>query len=315
MDTCLVTGGAGFIGSHIAGALLAQGKKVVVLDSLNGYYTGKEKNISGVMGNPGFKFIKGDILNKNDISQAIEGCNIVFHQAAQAGVRYSLDHPVEVNRINVEGTLNVLEAARKSSIQRFVFASSSSVYGSAKYAPMDEEHPKVPVSPYGVSKLASEEYCMLYWRLYGLPVVSLRYFTVYGPGQRPDMAINIFTRKIIAGERPVIYGDGDQTRDFTYVEDIVSANLAAMEKKGAVGEVFNIGGGNRITVNRLVGLIKEYSGSAAEPLHVEAPKGEAHDTLADVSKAKRVLEYDPTTRIEVGLRKYVDWFVNTQRSR
>ncbi|HID90576.1 TPA: NAD-dependent epimerase/dehydratase family protein, partial [Candidatus Bathyarchaeota archaeon] len=225
----------------------------------------------------------------------------------QPGVRYSVSHPHKVLRVNIEGTLNVLVAARKSEVDKVIYASSSSVYGAPRYLPIDEGHPAVPVSPYGASKLAAEGYCRVFQELYGIKVVILRYFTAYGPRQRPDMAIHRFARAILEGKPITVYGDGAQTRDFTYVEDIVRGTILAAEKGEAVGQCFNLGGGRRTSINALVRLLEEVSGREAKVAYVEPMLGDVPHTHADVSKARRVLGYEPRVGLRDGLSAFVDW--------
>jgi UDP-glucose 4-epimerase len=234
----------------------------------------------------------------------------VFHEAAQAGVRISVEDPFKPNNINVTGTLNVLKASLDAGVKKVINASSSSVYGKVKYLPFDEQHPTQPVSPYGVSKLAAEHYCRVFYEVYGLPTTSLRYFTVYGPRMRPDLAISIFTQKMLAGKPVTIFGDGNKTRDFTYIDDIVDANIKLLYSNKADGEVFNIGGGNRISINDLVDHLKTITVSDSEVIYSKEQKGDAEHTLADVTRLKKLLGHVNHTSIEEGLSKFVYYSEN-----
>jgi UDP-glucose 4-epimerase len=311
MSKILITGGAGFIGSHLAQKFTKLGHEVTIVDNLDPYYNVeiKKKNIELVLENKNCNFINGDILDKNQLEDIVkEGIEFIYHEAAQPGVRASVDNPLKPNEVNVKGTLNVLEVARKCDVKRVINASSSSVYGKVEYLPFDEKHPTQPLAPYGVSKLVAEHYCRVYTELYGIPTVSLRYFTVYGPRMRPDLAIPIFTKALIKGESPTIFGNGEQTRDLTYVEDIVAANLMLMETDSADGEILNIGGGKRITVIQLYDHLRRLLESDVEPIYGEEIKGDAKHTLSNVGKAEKLIGYKPTTDIEAGLEKFINWF-------
>ena len=303
----LVTGCAGFIGSHLVDKLLEQGYKVTGIDCFTDYYHReiKEANISNALDHNNFKLIEEDILNMDKFPEP----DYVFHLAAQAGVRASWGKSFEIyTRNNIEATQKLLEFYKDRAIKKFVYASSSSVYGDAEL-PMREESLLKPVSPYGVTKLAGENLCYLYYKNYGVPIVSLRYFTVYGPRQRPDMAIHKFVKAILNNEEITVFGDGTQTRDFTYVDDAVEANILAAES-GSVGEVFNIGGGSRISVNDLINEIEKFVGKRARVKYVEKQKGDVRDTLADTSIVKN-LGWDPKVDIKEGLKRFVGWFIST----
>ena len=300
----LVTGCAGFIGSTLADRLLAEGYEVVGIDRFSDYYPReiKERNLSGAIGHPHFTLIEEDILQM----EAFRGVDYVFHLAAQAGVRASWGKSFEVyTRDNVQATQHLLECYKNTGIKKFVYSSSSSVYGDVEL-PMREDRPVQPVSPYGVTKLAAEHLCYLYWKNYGVPTVSLRYFTVYGPRQRPDMGINKFVRAVLNGDAITVYGDGTQTRDFTYIDDVVEANVLAATSD-VRGEVFNIGGGNRISVIDLIGAIEEVTGKSAIVEHAGEQKGDVKDTGADTRKAEELLGWRAGTGIARGLERYVDW--------
>ncbi len=303
----LVTGCAGFIGSHLTERLLKKGHKVVGIDNFSDYYSRKQKerNIADFIENKNFRFIEEDIL-KVDIENIMEGVDVVFHQAAQPGVRLSWGENFEVyTRNNVNATQRLLEACKGKQIKGFIYASSSSVYGDVQTMPIREDVTPKPVSPYGVSKLASENLCYLYHKNFGIPVTSLRYFTVYGPRQRPDMAFHRFIRAILKGEEMTLFGTGEQTRDFTYVSDIVEANILAM-KSNLSGETFNIGGGSRISVNETISIIEHIIGKKAKIRHKESQRGDMKHTAADITKAMGI-GYKPQVGIERGLEEQIRW--------
>jgi UDP-glucose 4-epimerase len=305
----LITGGAGFIGSHLAEVLVEHDNFVKIYDNFNSFYFNKEANIKRLKEAKNCTVIKGDILELDTLKQAIgDDIELVFHIAAQPGVRFSVKTPFKTNEINVTGTLNMLAAVQNSNVEKLINASSSSVYGSPQYLPIDEKHPTNPVSPYGASKLAAEKYCKAFYRVYGIDVCSLRFFTVYGPRQRPDMAIRIFTQKILKNEPPTIYGDGNQTRDFTFVEDTVSGIIASAEAKDTAGEDFNLGKGERCSVNELISLLIKTTGNAIEPIYTKEMRGDVSHTWADITKAKKMLGYNPQISIEEGLQKFVAWY-------
>jgi UDP-glucose 4-epimerase len=311
MSKIIITGGAGFIGSHIAKRCVRDGHEVVIIDNMDDYYSPalKKKNIDYVSKFGTVTFIQGDITNLEFLRGVIDGTvDYVFHEAAQAGVRISVENPFKPNNINVVGTLNVLQASIDSNVKRVINASSSSVYGKVEYLPFDEKHPTQPVSPYGVSKLAAEHYCRVFYEVYGLPTVSLRYFTVYGPRMRPDLAISIFTEKMLKNEPITIFGDGKQTRDFTYIEDIVAMNMRLLDTNRADGKVMNIGSGNRISVNDLAKNLKEIIGSSSEINYAETQRGDAKHTLANVGLTKELIGYEPSVGIEEGLKRFVKWY-------
>ena len=311
MSKIVITGGAGFIGSHIAESCVKDGHEVVIIDNLDDYYSLelKKKNIDCALKRGKARFVQGDITDLDSLRKVIDkDVDYVFHEAAQAGVRISVDNPFKPNNINVLGTLNVLQASLEADVERVINASSSSVYGKVEYLPFDEKHPTQPVSPYGVSKLAAEHYCRVFYEVYGLPTVSLRYFTVYGPRMRPDLAISIFTGKMLNNEPITIFGDGEQTRDFTYIEDIIKVNMKLLDTIKADGKVMNIGSGNRISVNELVEYLKEIIGSSSEVNYAEVQKGDAAHTLANVGVAKELIGYEPSVKIGEGLERFVEWY-------
>jgi UDP-glucose 4-epimerase len=311
MSKIVITGGAGFIGSHIAEALVQDHHEVVIVDNLDDYYSPalKQRNLDCVRAKGDVDFVRGDVTDLGLIQNVIDDTvDYVFHEAAQAGVRISVEDPFKPNNVNVLGTLNVLKASLDAGVKRVINASSSSVYGKVRYLPFDEAHPTMPVSPYGVSKLAAEHYCRVFYEVYGLPTVSLRYFTVYGPRMRPDLAISIFTRKMLANEPITVFGDGEQTRDFTYIDDIVRVNRRLLETDAADGYVMNVGGGHRITMNDLIAHLREIIGSASEVVYADRQKGDAEHTLADVGLAGELVGYRPEVSIREGLGRFVEWY-------
>lgn len=300
----LVTGCAGFIGSTLTDRLLRDGYEVIGIDRFSDYYPHeiKDRNLSSALQHPQFTLIEKDILE----IESFPDVEYVFHLAAQPGVRASWGNNFDIYvRDNIQATQRLLEYYKDHPIMKFVFSSSSSVYGNIEL-PMHEDRMVQPVSPYGVTKLAAEHLCHLYWKNYTVPVISLRYFTVYGPRQRPDMGIHKFVRAIQKGEDITIYGDGRQTRDFTYVDDAVDANILAA-KTNAHGEVFNIGGGNRISVIELIQAIEVVTGRTAHLHNIEEQKGDVKDTWADTRKAERVFGWKPKVRINEGIERYVGW--------
>lgn len=308
MSKIVITGGAGFIGSHIAENLAKDGHEIVIVDNLDPYYSLdlKKRNIDIILKNENVSFVNLDIINLDSLKEIIDNTvDYVYHEAAQPGVRISIQDPFKPNNINIVGTLNVLKSSLDANIKRVINASSSSVYGTIKYLPFDEEHPTMPISPYGVSKLAAEHYCRVFYHVYGLPTVSLRYFTVYGPRMRPDLAIYKFTKKILNNEQIAIFGDGSQTRDFTYIDDIVGANVKLLNTNMANGKVMNLGNGNRISVNEMVNLLEEIIGKKAKIAYDDKQRGDAEHTLSSVKLAKKLIGYEPRTSIREGLNKFV----------
>jgi nucleoside-diphosphate-sugar epimerase len=308
----LVTGVAGFIGSHLAERLIVEGHKVVGVDCFTDYYPRaiKESNIKKLRSESSFDFHDADILEIN-LETALQNIDVVYHEAAQAGVRASWGANFKIyTENNVRVTQRLLEAAKTARLKKFIYASSSSVYGDAESYPTHEEMKPMPISPYGVTKLAAEHLCYLYNKNFGIPTVSLRYFTVYGPRQRPDMAFHKFIKAILHDEEIPVFGDGNQTRDFTYIDDIIDANISAMNME-ATGEVFNIGGGSRITVNDTIAIIERVCERKAKKKYIEKQKGDVIHTAADISKAKKFLGYVPKYDIEKGIANQVDWMRHT----
>ena len=302
----LITGCAGFIGSHLTDNLLQNGHKVTGIDCFTDYYSRevKENNIKNALNHENFTLIEEDIVDLSEFPEV----DYIFHQAAQAGVRASWGKSFDIyTRYNLLATQKLLEYYKDREIKKFVYASSSSIYGNVDQMPINEDTPKNPYSPYGVTKLAAENLCSLYYQNYGTPTVSLRYFTVYGPRQRPDMGINKFVRAILNDDTIEIYGDGNQTRDFTYVSDVVQANLLAA-RSDVVGESFNIGGGSRISVNDLLKLIEDAAEKDMKVKYTEAQKGDVQHTYANVMKAERLIGYKPSVGIKEGVNMYVEWY-------
>lgn len=308
MEKAVVTGAAGFIGSHLCERLLRDGFEVVGVDSFTDYYDIriKQANLQPLRDHGRFSFI-GESLNTIDLGDLLAGASFLFHQAAQAGVRASWGKNFEEYiDSNIRTTQRLLEAVADGRIKKFVYASSSSVYGETTELPMKESHTTRPVSPYGVTKLAGENLCLLYNKCHHVPVVALRYFTVYGPRQRPDMAFHKFIRSTLAGEPIDVYGNGTQTRDFTYVDDIVTANLLAA-RYGGNETVFNIGGGSRVALNVVLDLLNERLNGKLNVRFSDPVRGDVTHTFADIDLARRELGYAPATGIEDGLTREVEW--------
>ena len=304
----IVTGAAGFIGSSLAARLLAGGATVIGVDCLTDYYDERIKraNLEPLLDHQAFQWVQQPILDV-DWAPLLDGCATVYHEAAQAGVRASWGKSFECyTQWNVQSTQHLLEAM-KGTGARMVYASSSSVYGETRLLPMQEDHRPQPVSPYGVTKLAAEHLAVLYWRNFQVPTVSLRYFTVYGPRQRPDMAFHKFIRAGKQGNAIKIYGDGEQTRDFTFIDDIVEANLLAAER-GAPGGVYNIGGGSRISVNKVLALLETILGRPLQIERIARQHGDVTHTYADATRAARDLGFAPKIPLDRGLAAEVQWF-------
>jgi UDP-glucose 4-epimerase len=304
-----VTGAAGFIGSHVIDLLLCKGHEVKAVDNFDDYYSGKMQFLAQHEKNPDFELIKADILNLERMRRTVAGADVVVHLAAQAGVRFSVANPLKSHTVNALGTLNLLVACRDSGVRRLVNSSSSSVYGNAKRLPVKEDDPLEPVSPYAASKMIAELYCRQFNELYGLKTISLRYFTVYGPRQRPDMAIRIFTDRILGNQKPQIFGDGEQTRDFTFISDVVQAINASIDCGNAKGISLNICSGRRITVNRLVSNILQICDREdIEPEYLPEQPGDVEHTWGDNALARRILNWEPKVDIEEGLQRFVEWY-------
>jgi len=317
MPTVLVTGNAGFIGSHLVERLLDQGNEVVGFDNLDPFYDPaiKRRNLATALAHPRFEFVEGDLRRRDQVDALFSGRRIdrVFHGAARAGVRPSLKDPLLYEEVNVRGTLHLLEAAIRHGVSNFVFASSSSVYGEQKKVPFAETDPvDGPISPYAATKKAGELMCYTYHHLYRLPVTCLRFFTVYGPRQRPEMAIHAFTRAIARGEPLSLYGDGSARRDFTYIDDIIAGVLAALDRPHPY-EIINLGESQTIELRDLIRRLERVIGRPAVINALPAQPGDVPITYADVNKARAMLGYVPSTSIDAGLERFVAWY-RTERA-
>jgi len=303
----LVTGGAGFIGSNTVDELVRRGHSVVVLDDLS---SGKEENLADVRSK--ITFVKGSVTDLEAVQKAMHQAEYVLHLAARTSVPRSVKDPLDTNRINVEGTLNVLVAARDNRVKRVVFAASSSAYGETPTLPKTEAMQPQPISPYGVSKFVGELYAQTFGRCYGLENVSLRYFNVFGPRQDPDSpysgVLSRFATAFLEEEQPVVFGDGEQTRDFTYVDNAVQANLLACEAPGVSGGVFNVGTGDRVSLNQTLEYLRRISGKKLEAKYDPPREGDIQDSQADISKARELLGYEPTVRFAEGLERTFEWY-------
>ena len=306
MANYLVTGGAGFIGSHLSEELVRRGENVRVVDSL---ITGKRQNLAHL---PQVEFMEGDLADIDVARRAMKGIDYVLHQAAIPSVPRSVEDPVLSNRANIDASLNVLVAARDAGVRRLVYAGSSSAYGNAPTLPKVETMETAPLSPYALQKLVAEQYCQMFTRLYGLETVTIRYFNVFGPRQDPSSpysgVISLFISALCEGRRPTIYGDGEHTRDFTYVANVVDGVLRACSAADANGEVINVATGGRISLNQLFATVKRDVGSTVEPIYAEPRAGDVRDSQADISKAKRLLGYAPVVSFDDGLSRTVAWY-------
>jgi len=310
MTAYLVTGGAGFIGSHLTEELVRRGERVRVVDNLA---TGKRANLAHLSG---VEFLEGDLADISVAHRAVKGMEIVLHQAAIPSVPRSVEDPVTSNRANVDASLNLLVAARDAGVRRVVYAGSSSAYGDTPVLPKVESMSTAPLSPYALQKLVGEEYCRMFTRLYGLETVTTRYFNVFGPRQDPSSpysgVISLFVSALCAGRAPTIHGDGEQTRDFTYVANVVDGVLRASSAPGVSGDVINVATGGRISLNQLFRTIRDLVGASVEPVYAAPRQGDVRDSRADIEKARRLLGYQPTVSFDDGLRKTIEWYRTTQ---
>jgi nucleoside-diphosphate-sugar epimerase len=304
MSHYLVTGGAGFIGSHLCEELLRRGHRVRVADDLS---TGKRSNLA-----KGVEFVEGDLADLEAARRVVDGCEYVLHQAAIPSVPRSVKDPFTSHRANVDATVNVLIAARDAGVKRLVFAGSSSAYGDTPTLPKREDMPNAPLSPYALQKVIGEQYLQMFTRLYGLETVTIRYFNVFGPRQDPSSpysgVISVFATALLDARSPNIYGDGEQTRDFTYVANVVDGVLRACEAPGVNGEIINVATGGRISLNQLFRTMRDLIGGKVEPSYTDPRPGDVRDSQADISKARRLLAYEPTVTFEEGLRRTVEWY-------
>jgi nucleoside-diphosphate-sugar epimerase len=302
----LVTGGAGFIGSHLAEELVRRGHRVRVADSL---ITGKRSNLDHI---PDVEFLEGDLADLDFARRAVAGCEFVLHEAAIPSVPRSVSDPISSNRANVDALLNVLVAARDAGVRRVQFAGSSSAYGNTPTLPKHEDMPANPLSPYALQKVVGEQYLQMFTRLYGLETVSTRYFNVFGPRQDPTSpysgVISVFATALLSNRSPTIYGDGEQTRDFTYVANVVDGVLRACEAPGASGQIINVATGGRISLNTLFEEMRAVIGGKVEPTYAEPRQGDVRDSQADIQKAKELLGYKPLVSFEEGLKRTIDWY-------
>ena len=306
MASYLVTGGAGFIGSHLTEELARRGHTVRVADSL---VTGKRRNLDHIAG---VEFLEGDLADLPFAQRAVTGMDYVLHQAAIPSVPRSVNDPLTSNRANADATLSVLVAARDAGVKRVVYAGSSSAYGNAATLPKHEEMPTQPLSPYALQKLVAEQYCQMFTTLYGLETVTTRYFNVFGPRQDPSSpysgVISLFISALCEGRQPKIYGDGEHTRDFTFVANVVDGVLKACHAPKASGEVINVATGGRISLNHLFRTVRDFVGAKVEPIYADPRAGDVKDSQADISKAKALLGYAPTVTFEDGLKQTVEWY-------
>jgi len=303
----LVTGGAGFIGSHIASALVERGDEVRIFDNLS---TGCLENLAHLKGK--VEFVEGDLQDRSALEQAVEGIDIVYHQAALASVPRSVAKPMDTHAACVTGTLNVLDCSRLADVQRVIYAGSSSAYGDQPFSSKREQDLPAPLSPYAAAKFAGESYCQAFTATYGLETVVIRYFNVFGPRQDPNgqysAVIPIFVTAMLAGKQPTIYGDGKQSRDFTYIDNVVAGNLAAAVAADAPGRVFNVACGSQFTLLDLVAAINQVIGTDIKPIFEEARKGDVRESLADISAAREVLGYEPVIDFSEGLLRSIEYY-------
>lgn len=314
MRNILITGGAGFIGSHLVNSLLSEGEwRVSVIDDFNDFYDPsiKRANVSGVQDNPNYRLFEADIRDRSALGKIFEenAFDVIVHLAARAGVRPSLSQPLLYAETNINGTLNLLELAREHAMKQFVFGSSSSVYGASSKVPFSEDDPiRRPISPYAATKAAGELICHTYSHLYEIRCVGLRFFTVYGPSQRPDLAIHKFAQ-LISANRPIpVFGDGTTRRDYTFIDDIVAGVRAAIDYTGSDFEVFNLGESRTVELRELISLLEQELGMTAKIDRQPLQPGDVPQTFADITKARALLGYNPQTQIEIGIKKFVEWF-------
>jgi len=310
--TIIITGAAGFIGSHLTEVLLKNNNFLILIDNFNDYYSGKKEQLEEITKNyqnkKDFILFREDLTNKSLYKKVNYEIEYIFHIAAQAGVRYSINHAAEVSKNNIVSTLNIFEYALKiNTIQKIVYASSSSVYGNPIYTPVDENHPKNPISPYAVSKLCGEIYANYYYQEYNLPITSLRFYTVYGPRGRPDMAIRKFFNLMLKNKEISIYGNGEQLRDFTYISDIINGLILACEKDASNGEIFNLGCSNPISINDLVKKMYKITNKLKKVKYIDKQQGDVDITYSNIEKARKILKFNPKVEIDEGLINQYQW--------
>ncbi|MFX0139472.1 MAG: GDP-mannose 4,6-dehydratase [Candidatus Hodarchaeota archaeon] len=310
--TIIITGAAGFIGSHLTEILLKNNNFLILIDNFNDYYLGKEKQLEEITKNyqnkQDFILFREDLTNKSLYKKINYDIEYIFHIAAQAGVRYSINHAAEVSKNNIISTLNIYEYGLKiNTLQKIVYSSSSSVYGNPIYTPVDEDHPKNPISPYAVSKLCGEIYANYYYQEYNLPISSLRFYTVYGPRGRPDMAIRKFFNLMYKNKEILIYGNGEQLRDFTYISDIINGLILACETDSSTGEIFNLGCSNPISINELVKKMYKIANKPKKVKYVEKQQGDVDITYSNIDKARKILKFNPKVEIDEGLINQYQW--------
>jgi UDP-glucose 4-epimerase len=302
----LITGGAGFIGSHIAETLVNKGHEVRIVDNLS---TGNIQNLHGFADK--VEFFRGDIRNQALLSKLATGCDLIYHQAAVVSVPYSVDYPQETHDVNIQGTLNVLLAARERGVKRVVFACSAAVYGEDPELPKRETMAAEPIAPYGIEKITGEYYCMVFNKLYGVEAVALRYFNVFGPRQDPRSpysgVISIFVDRALSKKQPIVFGDGEQNRDFVFIDNVVQANILAGTVKGAAGRCYNVGLGQKTTLNDLLAMLGRITEQTIEARYQEARAGDIRESVADITRIKSELGYDPQVGVEEGLKRLVDF--------
>lgn len=307
MRTFLVTGGAGFIGSHIAEALVQRGDRVRVLDNLS---TGHRANLEPC--GDALEFIEGDVADPTAVAEAVRGVDCIFHEAALASVPRSVEAPLDTNAACVTGTVTLLDAARRAGVRRLIYAASSSAYGDRPSSPKRETDLPAPISPYGAAKLAAEYYCQAFTATYGFETVALRYFNVFGPRQDPDSpysaVIPLFITALLAGKRPTVYGDGQQSRDFTFVANVVHGNLLAADAPNVAGRMFNLANGRATSLLSLISQLNELLGTQVEPIHAPPRVGDIKESLADISAARQALGYEPQVGFEEGLRQSIGYY-------
>jgi len=307
MRTFLVTGGAGFIGSHIAEALVARGDRVRVLDNL---CTGHLSNLASIRDS--IEFVRADVEDPAEVAKAVRGVDCIFHNAALASVPRSVERPLDTNTACVTGTLNLLDQAQKAGVRRLVYAGSSSAYGDQPTSSKRETDLPAPLSPYGAAKLAAEFYCQAFTHTHGFETVTIRYFNVFGPRQDPDSqysaVIPLFITAMLAGRRPTIYGDGGQSRDFTYIANVVHGNLLAADAPDVAGRVLNVANGRNTTLLELIAALNRLLGTAIEPVHAAPRVGDVRESLADITRARQLLAYEPQVDFDAGLRRSIDYY-------